>query len=119
MHILKEIEATRRALRAFRTAGETVGLVPTMGKLHEGHLSLIRAAKARCDRAAVTIFVNPTQFGPGEDLDAYPRSPDADLAACRAEGVDIVFMPTAEAMYAAAHQVPRRPHLWWVDVAHR
>ena len=101
MHILKEIQATRRAVAAIRTAGETLALVPTMGKLHDGHLSLVRAARARCDRVAVTIFVNPTQFGPGEDLDAYPRAPDEDLAFLRAEGVGMVFMPTVEAMYPA------------------
>ncbi|OMC27936.1 pantoate--beta-alanine ligase [Mycobacterium sp. GA-1841] len=86
--------------RALRTSGRRVTLVPTMGALHEGHLALIRAAK-RVPGAVVvvSIFVNPLQFGAGEDLDAYPRTLDDDLAALRAEDVDIAFTPTASAMY--------------------
>ncbi|OMB96413.1 pantoate--beta-alanine ligase [Mycobacterium sp. NS-7484] len=86
--------------RALRTSGRRITLVPTMGALHGGHLTLIRAAK-RVPGAVVvvSIFVNPLQFGAGEDLDAYPRTLDDDLAALRAEGVDIVFTPTASAMY--------------------
>lgn len=92
-----DVAAVTRALRA---SGRRVTLVPTMGALHEGHLTLIRAAK-RVPGAVVvvSIFVNPLQFGPGEDLDAYPRTLDDDLAALRAEGVEIVFTPTGSVMY--------------------
>jgi pantoate--beta-alanine ligase len=86
--------------RALRATGRRVMLVPTMGALHEGHLSLVRAAKRVPGSAvAVSIFVNPLQFGAGEDLDAYPRTLDDDVALLRAEGVEIVFAPTATAMY--------------------
>jgi pantoate--beta-alanine ligase len=76
-----------------------VGVVMTMGALHEGHVALLRAARATCDRVLVTIFVNPLQFGPSEDLDRYPRTLDADLKVCEAEGVDVVFAPSVETMY--------------------
>src|SRR5262245_34418966 len=84
-----------------RARRATVGLVPTMGFLHEGHASLIRAARAAHDFVVVTIFVNPTQFGVGEDLDRYPRDLGGDLELCAREGVDVVFTPTAAEMYPA------------------
>lgn len=82
----------------------TIGLVPTMGALHEGHRALIRAARLRCDALVVSIFVNPTQFGPHEDLATYPRSIVRDRALCRSEGVDVCFEPTVEAMYPSGFQ---------------
>lgn len=99
MQVIEKIEACRAVVGAMRSDGLRVGLVATMGALHEGHLSLVRAAKASCDRVALTIFVNPTQFDRGEDLQAYPKPLEADLTACRAAGVDLVFTPTVEAMY--------------------
>ncbi len=84
---------------AWHKAGETVALVPTMGYLHEGHLSLVRLAKRRADRVVVSVFVNPTQFGPNEDFAQYPRDERRDFALLRAEGVDAVFAPTPEEMY--------------------
>lgn len=99
MDLFHEIGETRNAVKVLQHRGKTVGLVPTMGALHEGHLSLIRTARAQCSDVAVTIFVNPLQFGPNEDLDAYPRTMEADLAACEAEGVSLVFAPTVETMY--------------------
>jgi pantoate--beta-alanine ligase len=84
---------------AEKRQGRTVGLVPTMGYLHEGHLSLIREARKHCDSVAVSIFVNPTQFAPNEDYDAYPHKEEDDIALCEAEGAAAVFLPTPAEMY--------------------
>jgi pantoate--beta-alanine ligase len=89
----------RAALAAPRRAGRSIGLVPTMGYLHGGHLSLLRAARARCEVVVMSLFVNPTQFGPREDLASYPRDERHDLAAAEAEGVDVVYAPAVEEVY--------------------
>lgn len=87
-----------------RQAGKTLGFVPTLGALHDGHLSLVRAAKAQCDTVVVSIFVNPLQFGPDEDFDAYPRTLERDAELLAGVGVDAIFAPTKEQMYAERHQ---------------
>jgi len=97
--VASTIEETRSAVAEAKAAGKSVALVPTMGTLHEGHLSLIDAARRACDFVVVSIFVNPTQFAPNEDLAAYPRTPDADRVACETRGVDLVFAPSVETMY--------------------
>ncbi|WP_438854122.1 pantoate--beta-alanine ligase [Agromyces sp. M3QZ16-3] len=89
----------RDAVSALRAAGRSIALVPTMGALHDGHLALVRRAREIADAVVVSIFVNPLQFGAGEDLDRYPRTLDADLAALTGEGVEFVFAPTAGEMY--------------------
>ena len=94
---------TAAGLRAWseaeRCAGRRVGLVPTMGALHAGHVSLVRRARLECERTAVSIFVNPLQFGPSEDFERYPRRLDTDLAVLRAEGVDVAYLPSVDGMY--------------------
>jgi pantoate--beta-alanine ligase len=97
--VCNKIEDIRAALRAARREGKRIGLVPTMGALHEGHLSLVRAARSKCDVIAVSIFVNPTQFGPNEDYSKYPRTFDNDCELLQKEGVDSVFAPSVEEMY--------------------
>jgi len=96
---VKLIGDARREVREARGKGLRIGLVPTMGALHEGHASLIRAARAECGYVAVSLFVNPTQFGPGEDLSRYPRPVEKDVELCRREGADLVFAPAATEMY--------------------
>ncbi len=99
MQVLQEIDDVRLAVAAARRAGQIVGFVPTMGALHAGHLSLVAAAREHCGLVVVSIFVNPTQFAPGEDLERYPRTLDADLEVCRTAGVDAVFAPPTASMY--------------------
>jgi pantoate--beta-alanine ligase len=91
--------ALRDALADARAAGRSIGLVPTMGYLHDGHLSLLRAARAECDVVVMSLFVNPTQFGPGEDLDRYPRDEARDLALAGEAGVDVAYAPAVEEVY--------------------
>jgi pantoate--beta-alanine ligase len=103
------VARTREELAQARSkAGGTLALVPTMGALHEGHLSLMRQARRSADAVAVSVFVNPLQFGPGEDFDRYPRTFAADLEACASEGVDFVFAPAREVMYPDEPQVTVR-----------
>jgi pantoate--beta-alanine ligase len=99
LKICNTIEGMRSASRAVRSAGGRLGFVPTMGALHEGHLSLMRAAGAACDRVVASIFVNPTQFGPAEDLAKYPRSFERDCERLESEGVELLFAPAVEEMY--------------------
>ena len=99
MELIETVDGLRKALDAERAHGRTVGLVPTMGALHEGHLSLVRRAAAECDAVALTIFVNPLQFGAGEDLAAYPRDLDADATLAAPAGVTHLFAPSAREMF--------------------
>jgi pantoate--beta-alanine ligase len=101
MELIETIHGFRKALDAARLAGRTVGLVPTMGYLHEGHASLMRQAAAECDVVAATIFVNPLQFGANEDLSTYPRDLERDRELAEANGVEFMFVPTVDEMYPA------------------
>ena len=99
MRTVRTVRELREALAPERRAGRSIGLVPTMGSFHEGHLSLVRRAREACDVVVVTLFVNPTQFGAGEDLDAYPRDETRDRALAEAEGVDLLFAPSVDEVY--------------------
>lgn len=99
MEILRTVDELRAWSRAAHKSDKTVGLVPTMGALHQGHASLIRAAAASCGATAVTVFVNPTQFGPNEDFARYPRTFDADCTLAQAQGADVTFAPAVDEIY--------------------
>ena len=116
MKIIRSLTAMTAWSDRLRREGVTIGFVPTMGALHDGHRSLIRAARLRCDALVVSIFVNPTQFGPTEDFARYPRSLKMDRAVCLSEGVDACFAPSADAMYPKGFQtlvtVPAMARRW-------
>lgn len=109
MQVAETIKSVGELVKAARDRGQKIGFVPTMGALHVGHISLIEAAVKQCDFVVVSIFVNPTQFCPGEDFEKYPRPVDADLQICRESGVDVVFTPTTQQMYG-------KNNLTWVSV---
>jgi len=103
MEIIRTIDDLRRRIAAWRTQGLRVGLVPTMGGLHEGHLSLVRLARSKTDRVVATLFVNPTQFAPNEDFEQYPRDEEADGKLFAGAGAHLVFAPSIEEMYPEGH----------------
>lgn len=109
MQVAETTKSVRELVKAARDRGQKIGFVPTMGALHVGHISLIEAAVEQCDFVVVSIFVNPTQFCPGEDFEKYPRPVDADLQIFRESGVDVVFTPTTQQMYG-------KNNLTWVTV---
>ena len=104
MKVIETVEQMQKESDSLRKAGHTISLVPTMGFLHEGHLELMRVAKAHSDKMIMSLFVNPIQFGPSEAFEAYPRDTEGDLEKARSVGVDIVFMPLVEGMYPAGSQ---------------
>lgn len=109
MKVAKTLKSVRKLIQAARGRGKKIGFVSTMGALHAGHISLIKAAKRKCDFVVVSIFVNPTQFGPREDFQKYPRPLKNDLRLCRKADVNLVFVPSVEEMYSSEN-------LTWVDV---
>jgi pantoate--beta-alanine ligase len=109
MEVARTIQTARKLIKAARAKGKTIGFVPTMGALHIGHISLIEIAARQTDFIIVSIFVNPTQFGPSEDFEKYPRPFDKDIEICKKHGVDVVFAPTPQEMYA-------KENLTWVNV---
>ncbi|MFH1242776.1 MAG: pantoate--beta-alanine ligase [Pseudomonadota bacterium] len=104
MEVINICEEMQKRSEAMRLAGKTIALVPTMGFLHEGHLELMRVGKRHSDKLIISIFVNPTQFGPSEDFEQYPRDTEGDLEKARKVGVDIVFFPSTREMYPEGHQ---------------
>lgn len=104
MEVIQTVQEMQFKSESLRAAGRTIALVPTMGFLHEGHLELMRAARQHADEVIISIFVNPTQFGPGEDLDQYPKDTDGDLQKARGVGVDTVFLPSIQEMYPDGFQ---------------
>ncbi|HIJ71723.1 MAG TPA: pantoate--beta-alanine ligase [Planctomycetes bacterium] len=109
MELAGTIRQARKSISAARAAGKRIGLVPTMGALHAGHISLIEEATGRCDYVVVSIFVNPTQFGPSEDFDKYPRDVESDMNICRQSGANLIFSPSASQMY-------QKENITWVNV---
>jgi pantoate--beta-alanine ligase len=109
MEVAETIKSVRKLVKAARDKDKKIGFVPTMGALHIGHISLIEKAVEGSDFIVVSIFVNPTQFGPGEDFEKYPRSFESDLEICRKVGVDVVFAPSSQEMY-------KKENLTWVNV---
>ncbi|MEZ6058452.1 MAG: pantoate--beta-alanine ligase [Planctomycetaceae bacterium] len=107
--VVRTVDELREAIRVARRAGQSVGCVPTMGALHAGHRSLVAASAERCDFSVVTIFVNPTQFAPTEDLEKYPRTFDEDLQLCSATGADLVYAPEVASLYPPGYST-------WVTV---
>lgn len=103
MEIIRTVADMKARAAAWKAEGLSIGLVPTMGSLHEGHESLMDAARAASDRVVVSVFVNPIQFGPGEDYEAYPRDLERDARICERHGVDVVFHPEVDDMYVPAH----------------
>jgi pantoate--beta-alanine ligase len=104
MQVIRKIKEMQAISDRLRSEGKRIGLVPTMGYLHEGHLSLVRKAKALSDAVVVSIFINPTQFGPGEDFGRYPRDEEGDKAKLEAEGADFLFVPEGDEMYPPRYQ---------------
>lgn len=109
MNIITDPQELQQQCLAWRRQGLRTGLVPTMGYLHDGHMALMRHARTLCDRLVTSIFLNPAQFGPGEDLDKYPHDPEGDRTKAEACGTDLLFMPEPSAMYAPDHAT-------WIDV---
>jgi pantoate--beta-alanine ligase len=101
MRVVETIAELRQIIRRWRQAGESIAFVPTMGNLHAGHISLVQAARVKAQRVVVSIFVNPTQFGPGEDYETYPRTLVADTQLLQDNAADLLFLPTKDSMYAA------------------
>lgn len=104
MKLIETVDAMQKQCEALRLSGKTIALVPTMGFFHKGHLELMRVGRRLADILAISIFVNPTQFGPSEDFQAYPRDMEGDLAGAKEVGVDLVFAPSVEEMYPDGHQ---------------
>jgi pantoate--beta-alanine ligase len=108
METISDLETLRQSISSWRKAGEKIGIVPTMGNLHEGHLALVNAARGHCDRCVVSIFVNPMQFGEGEDFESYPRTLEQDQQKLERAGVDLLFAPSTTTVYPLGNQAQTR-----------